>query len=57
MRVSAVLVRSARCGVVWFAPVIPPGRASRGDWQWWIAAVIALVSAAAVAIGLTLLIV
>jgi hypothetical protein len=36
--------------------VIPPGRDGRGDWQWWLAVVIVLVSVIAVIVGLALLV-
>jgi hypothetical protein len=39
-----------------FAVVIPPGRGSRGDRQWWIAAIVFLVSLVAVIVGLALMI-
>jgi hypothetical protein len=37
------------------AVVIPPGGGYRGDWQWWVAAVLVLVSVLAVMVGLVLL--
>jgi hypothetical protein len=35
--------------------VIPPGRRSRGDWQWWVTVVFLLVSVVAVMAGLAML--
>jgi hypothetical protein len=40
-----------------FTVVIPPGRASRGDWQWWVAAIFVLASIVAIIVGLALLVV
>jgi hypothetical protein len=37
--------------------VIPPGRDSRGDWQWWLATIVVLVSVVIVIIGFALLVV
>jgi len=39
-----------------FVLVRPPGKGHRGDWQWWVAAVLVLVSVMAIFVGLQLLV-
>jgi hypothetical protein len=51
-----LLVSGVRPAAGGLGAVIPPGRGHRGDWRWWVAAVIALVSVVAVIIGLALLV-